>query len=346
MDRLENVIRAIEFEAPDWVPVYRLLLNPENPWIESDFVEVLYTHPRGWKPRRKGEDEWGCVWENLGGKTMGNVVIPPITSWNKLEDYEFPDPYLEERFIDPIPYQIGDFTFEIPGAEHQISTWAEDRYVLGNLDITLFQRLQFLRGADTILKDLYLEREMAEELADQVTDFYLGIIEMWSSRGAHGVIAYDDFGTQQGLWMRPKIWREFFKPRYKKMIKAAHNRGMRFFLHSCGYIYDIIQDLVEIKLDVLQLDQPELSGVDRLGKEFGGKMCFFCVVDIQKTLQTGTREEIEKAAKHMIEALGSFDGGFMGRAYPQPEAIDLKPENVDVMIKAFRNYGKYPRRIV
>ncbi len=346
MNRFDNVIRAIEFESPEWVPVYRLLLNPENPWIESDFIEVTCTTPKDLRPSRKGEDEWGCVWDNLGGKTMGNVVIHPLSSLDKLEDYKIPDPYLEERFTDPIPYRIGEFKFEIPGSKDQYSSWAEDRYFLGNLDITLFQRLQFLRGADTILKDIYLEREKAEELADRVTDFYLGLIDMWSSIGAHGVIAYDDFGTQQGLWMRPQIWREFFKPRYRKMVKVAHDRGMHFFLHSCGYIYDIIGDLIEIGLDVLQLDQPELSGVDRLAKDFGGNICFFCVVDIQKTLQTATSKEIEEAAKHMIEMLGSFDGGFMGRAYPQPEAIDLKSESVDAMCNAFRKYGKYPRRSV
>ncbi len=346
MDRFENVVGAIEFESPERVPVYRLALNPDNPWIESDFLESLYATPRDWKPSRRGEDEWGCIWDNLEGKTMGNVVIQPLSSWDRLEDYEFPDPNLEERFKDPISVSVGEFRFKIPGVKDQISTWAEDRYVLGNLGIALLQRLQFLRGADTILKDIYLEREKAEKLADKVTDFFLGIIEMWSSMGAHGVIAYDDFGTQEGLWFRPQMWREFFKPRYRRMIKAAHNLGMHFFLHSCGYIYDIIGDLIECGLDVLQLDQPELLGVDRLGKDFGGKICFFCVVDIQKTLHMGTKVEIAEAAKHMIEVLGSFDGGFMGRAYPQPEAIDLKPENVDAMCNAFRKYGKYPRKRV
>ena len=346
MDRLENAVRAIEFEAPEKVPVYRLVLNPDNPWIESDFLENFYTTPRDWKPSREGEDEWGCIWDNLGGKTMGNVVTHPLSSWNKLEDYKFPDPYLEERFKDPISVSVGKARFKISGAKDQISTWAEDRYVLGNLGIALLQRLQFLRGADTILKDVFLERERAEELADKVTDFFRGIIEMWSSTGAHGVIAYDDFGTQEGLWLRPQMWREFFKPRYRRMIKAAHDRGMHFFLHSCGYIYDVIGDLIECGLDVLQLDQPELLGVDRLGKDFGGRICFFCVVDIQKTLHMGTKVEIEEAAKHMIEVFGSFDGGFMGRAYPQPEAIDLKPENVDAMCNAFRKYGKYPRKSV
>ena len=343
MNSFENVVRAIEFEAPERVPIYRRHITLDS-WPESDFIEVSYGTPRGWKPSRLGEDEWDCVWDNLGGSTIGNVVIHPLSSWDKLEDYKFPDPYLRERFEDPISLFIKGSRLNIPSAKDTISLWGKDRYILGTLEITLFQRLQFLRGADTILKDLYVEREKAEELADKVTDVYLGLIEMWHSMGADGVIAYDDFGIQEGLWFRPQLWREFFKPRYKRMIKKAHDHHMHFFLHSCGHIYEIIGDLIECGLDVLQLDQPSLLGIDRLGKDFGGKICFFCVVDIQKTLQTGTKAEIEEEAKHMIETLGSFDGGFMGRAYTDPEAIDLKPEKVDAMCQAFRKYGQYPRK--
>jgi hypothetical protein len=49
-------------------------------------------------------------------------------------------------------------------------------------------------------------------------------------------------------------------------------------------------------------------GVDRLENNFEGRICFLCMVGFQKTINTGTRVEIEDARKHMIEVLGSFDG--------------------------------------
>lgn len=117
---------------------------------------------------------------------------------------------------------------------------------------------------------------------------------------------------------------------------------MHYFFHSCGYILDIIPDLIEIDVDVLQIDQPELMGIEKLGSLFGGKICFFNPVDIQKTTQTGSFEEIEESAKKMIKYFGSFNGGFMAREYPQPEAINISQDKIEVMYQTFKQYGRYP----
>ena len=49
----------------------------------------------------------------------------------------------------------------------------------------------------------------------------------------------------------PEKWREIWKPRYAKIYKTAHEVGMYTFLHSCGYIVDILDDLIEVGLDVV-----------------------------------------------------------------------------------------------
>jgi len=167
----------------------------------------------------------------------------------------------------------------------------------------------------------------------------IGIINRWNELGVHGFMTWDDWGTEEALWINPQIWRHIFKPRYKKVTDVLHSNGMHYFFHSCGYIWDIIADLIEIGVDVLQLDQPELIGIEKLGSQFGGKICFFNPVDIQKTIQTGNLEEIRESAKKMIKYLGSFNGGFMAREYPQPEAIDITQDKIEVMYQAFKQYG-------
>ena len=53
-------------------------------------------------------------------------------------------------------------------------------------------------------------------------------------------------------------------------------------MHSCGYIYEIIEDLIELGMDVLQFGQPALYGIERLGREFGGRITFWCPVEIYR----------------------------------------------------------------
>lgn len=62
----------------------------------------------------------------------------------------------------------------------------------------------------------------------------------------------------------PSLWRDFFRPRYKHQFELAHMYGLDVYFHSCGYIYDIIPDLIDIGVDLLNLGQPN-SGVIKEG---------------------------------------------------------------------------------
>ena len=47
-------------------------------------------------------------------------------------------------------------------------------------------------------------------------------------------------------------WREIYKPHYKKLFAEWHRiTGMRGFLHCCGSVVGILDDLVQCGLDVL-----------------------------------------------------------------------------------------------
>jgi hypothetical protein len=117
-----------------------------------------------------------------------------------------------------------------------------------------------------------------------------------------------------------------FRPSFERLARRVHDRKMHLFMHSCGWIYPILDDLIEVGIDVLQLDQPELMGLEKLAAEFAGRVAFFCPVDIQKVMQTGDRAAIEGAARRLKQGFGSPRGGFIAKDYPQWEAIDVRDE--------------------
>jgi len=313
MTSYEVVKRAIEFSGPDRIPI-----SWASDLERSDMIGVGYTHPIG-ESQQRGEDEWGCVWENLE-KTMGQVTGHPIADWDDYPNYKFPDPHNPERY---------------EGIAEAIEKYS-DRYISIVIGVTGFDRLTFLRGYSNLLEDLYLNRDKLEELADRCFETEMEIIKGYSQFDIHGVWFVDDWGTQKALMISPDMWREFFKPRYKRQFDLVHSLGMHVLFHSCGYIFDIIGDMIEIGVDVINLDQPMLMGVDRLADAYGGKVCFCCPVDIQQVLPKGDLEEIAREARHMIESFGKFNGGFIGKEYPQPEDIDLPKEGSEIMYEIFK----------
>ena len=98
-------------------------------------------------------------------------------------------------------------------------------------------------------------------------------------------------------------------------------------------------DLVELGMDVLQFDQPELHGLDALA-QYAGKVTFWCPVDIQKIVPTGRKERIQSSAREMICKLGDR-GGFIAKDYPDNHSIGADPLWQHWAYEAFVEYGAY-----
>ena len=92
----------------------------------------------------------------------------------------------------------------------------------------------------------------------------------------------------------------------------SDRQGRKVWFHTCGNVWDIIGDLIDIGVDVLELLQPDIFGVERLAREYGGHTCFCCAVDHQRRAISGTREEIFAYARQLQRLLGAFNGGFIG----------------------------------
>ena len=112
------------------------------------------------------------------------------------------------------------------------------------------------------------------------------------------------------------------------------------YFHSCGYIHEIIPDLIDAGVDLLNLGQPNLYDIERMGKEFGGSVCFVCPVSYQTTSITGTKEDIYREAGKLVTHLGCFQGGLIGYI-EEYHSIGMSDENYHHCINAFRELGVY-----
>ena len=81
-------------------------------------------------------------------------------------------------------------------------------------------------------------------------------------------------------------------------------------------------------------------GVENLSKLFGGKICFWCPVDIQNTMVKGSVEDIRNYAKKLIDSFGKYRGGFIAKSYPSPKAVEHSKEKIKAMAETFVSYGK------
>jgi uroporphyrinogen decarboxylase len=317
MSSYEVVRRAIEFERPERLPLRFEALGM------SDVHAVNWNQVGTGDHRlRRTTDEWGCMWARSAMDNMGQVKGHPLAEWSALDHYRWPDP------DDPAFYE---------GMEERFAG-SEKKYVVTSIFMLLFERMHALHGFENTLTDLYLERERIEMLADRIVEFDLGIIRNVHQRfpgRIHGLNFTDDWGTQLNLIIKPQLWVEFFKPRYKRIFDAVHALGWHVRMHTCGKVNAIIEDLIEIGLDAINLQQPRALGIEEIGQRFHGRICFESLCDIQHTLPFKGAEEIREEARLLLEHWGTPDGGFILSDYGDGAAIGVELAKKQIMLDAF-----------
>ncbi len=307
----EVVRRTILFEGADRIP-YALA-----PKYGSYFAGVGMSPSPDARPR-SGVDEWGCVWDNIGVSNLGEVKHPVLTDWEDWDSLSIPD------IRDPKRWE------SIVGARER----AGDKFLLA-WGISLYERVHFIRGLENTWLDIHTNPQKLGRLIDLLVEMNIYAIEQYARAGADGYMWCDDWGLQNCLMISPESWREIWRPRYARVYKAAHDAGLLTFLHSCGDITAILDDLINIGLNVIQMDQQENMGLDLLNQRFGGRITFWCPVDIQATMAHGTVDDIRAYCRRLVKTLGRPKGGFIAQWYSDPAGAGHTQEAIDAMCQEF-----------
>jgi uroporphyrinogen decarboxylase len=221
-------------------------------------------------------------------------------------------------------------------ADQIVKQTKNDNFVIAYQHFGLFERAWALRGYENLLTDLYYNRSFVEELLDRITDYQVGLAKRFVDAGVDGVRFGDDYGTQKGLAMKDKDWRELFKPRIQRVYQVYQNAGLPVMQHSCGDLRKILPDFVDLGLNMLHPVQPLVMPIRDLAQGYGDQLSFFGGIDTQELLPYGTSDQVRRATKECIEVLGK-NGGYM--IAPSQEIMsDVPLENIEALVSATKEY--------
>jgi len=192
-----------------------------------------------------------------------------------------------------------------------------DKAIMITAGCNLFEWGTFLRKLDNFLMDLLAEPEEVERLLDALMELHLaGLEKICAAVGdVVDVLRFgDDLGTTGGLFMPPDVYRELFKPRHAKLNAfVKENSSMKTFLHSCGSIYRVMPDLIDVGYDIINPVQTNCFEMepDKLKAEFGDRITFWgggC--DTASVLNKATPEAVYEHVRERCAIFGT-GGGFV-----------------------------------
>lgn len=202
-----------------------------------------------------------------------------------------------------------------------------------------------IRKFDDWLMAHMLYPEYIQEVFEIQTQTMLKNLEIYRQAVGNRIeivwISGTDFGTQNGEFFRPEVFRELYKPYYKRINDWVHeNTPWKTFYHCCGSIVNYLDDFVDMGVDILNPVQLSAKGMDphMLKEKYGDKLVFWGGgVDTQQTLPFGTPEQVRQQVKERLEIL-SRNGGYVFA--PIHNVVAKTPaENLIAMYEAVKEYN-------
>ncbi len=305
----------LDFAFPNGCRAWNVL--PEAPPPEGSFIFRYGDSKRGKGRPYVGNfvDAWGCGFEAAELGVFGEVKNPPLAEWSALDHFSPPWEILEG------------------GNWHVVNRFcaATDKFVVSPPIVSVFERMQFIRGTEALLMDLGYGVKELLKLRDMIHEFNLKALEHWCNTDVDGVSWGDDWGSQNALLISPQLWREMFGPLYKDYCDLIHSSGKFSFMHSDGQIAAVVPDLIEMGVDALN-SQLFCMDIEELGRLHKGKVTFWGEIDRQHILPFGTPEDARQAVRRVRRTLGNGDGGVIAQC--QFGKYDPK-ENIEAVFEAW-----------
>jgi uroporphyrinogen decarboxylase len=239
-----------------------------------------------------------------------------------------------------------DITYEALARKAKRLREETDYLLVGFFGGHIFQAGQSLRGWETFLLDLLINRRFAEALMDRLADANIERFEHYAETVAPyvDVVQFeDDLGMQDRPLLRPQLYREAVKPYHARLFRFASSRcDAHLLLHTDGAVAAFIPDFIDMGIDAVNPVQVSAAGMDtrNLKREYGGEIVFWGAgCDSQQVLPFGTPRDVADEVRRRIDDLAP-GGGFVFAPIHNIQS-EVPPDNVVAMFETARSYGRY-----
>ena len=202
-----------------------------------------------------------------------------------------------------------------------------------------------LRGLERSLMDPIAKSEFTHHLIGRISDFFQEYHQRLFE-AAHDVIdvtqVTDDFGSQHGLMIGPRMFGEFYREPMQRGIDLARSYGIIVFHHDDGDCRALLPTFADMGVEVLNPIQWRCGDWDleQLKTDFGDDFCFHSAVDNQQTLPFGTPDDVRDQVRLLIDRLASDHTGFIIGPCHNLQAVS-PTENILALYDTANDYGRF-----
>ena len=319
--RLEIDCRLLSYDMFCQPPESALNAGAEVDW----WFSLNRSAPNRMWRQRNPDNTYNDIWGTHSQRTETSFgAYEGFVDW-PLSQAESVDDLRRHRWPEP---DWWDFS-ALPGLMRALD--GHDEYHIRFRIGSVFEIAWQLRGMEEFMMDLVRDPSMPLYMMDRLTEVYVEntrrVLEIAGDR-LDMVYFYDDVATQNSLFISPKMWHKYVRPRHAQLVDLAHKYGKPVMYHCDGAVWPLIPDFIDMGVDLLNPIQPDAAGMDmpELKARYGKALSFHGGIDINKTLPRGTPHQVADEVRHRVNLLGEGGGYILCSSHHiQP---DTPTENV------------------
>ena len=277
-----NILKVLHNQRPDYLPLYEHHIDV--PFISKALGENISA--RGLK-NRELEDYYRKVigfWKDMTydafdfeaaicdilpghGAIIGGMA-GPIQTREDFENYPWDD-----------TVKIFWETYT-PHFEAIRKTLPPGMKAYGGCGYGIFEASQDLVGYEYLCVMQCMDPDLFADIFSKIGDLWetlwQGVIEKYADLFVFFRMG-DDLGHKTSTLLEPDIIRQHIFPQYKRVIDLVHRSNKKFLLHSCGNIFPLMDDIINLGIDAKHSNEDQIAPFsewierysDRIGL-FGG----------------------------------------------------------------------------
>jgi uroporphyrinogen decarboxylase len=146
----------------------------------------------------------------------------------------------------------------------------------------------------------------------------------------------DDLGFKSSLLLKPDTIRNHIVPTYRRIVDLAHKAGKPFLLHSCGKIFDVMDDILLVAgIDAKHSNEDGIAPFGEWLRRYGDRVALFGGIDMD-LLCRETPEAIAERVKLVLEEAQPYPGFALGSGNQIAEYVP--PAGFAAMVEAARRW--------
>lgn len=166
----------------------------------------------------------------------------------------------------------------------------------------IYEHLAAIFSYEGLCLAIYDQPDLVEAVAQRIGElmlaFYRQLVEL---PGLIAVFPGDDMGFRSATLISPDALRRYTLPWHKRYAQLAHERGLPYFLHSCGNLREIMPDLIDdVGIDAKHSYEDAIMPAEAFQAEYGDRIGVLGGVDVD-ILARRSPEQVRARVRQLIE---------------------------------------------